>query len=176
MKTLLLSTVAAALAVSAPALAQEGPQYYGGLSYSSTSTNDVDADIGSITGRAGALFTPYLGVEGEVSFGVVDDDINVGGVNVNVEPQYDAAIYGVANLPVNDNFNLFARVGYGTTEIDLSAAGISDTASGESWNYGVGANYFFDGVNGVRADYTRKDFTDDGGEADVWSIGYVRRF
>ena len=32
------------------------------------------------------------------------------------------------------------------------------------------------GKNGVRGEYTRKEFTDDGGDADVWSIGYTRRF
>ena len=61
MKTLLLTTVAATLAIAAPALAQD---YYGGVSYSSTSVDDVDADIGSVTGRFGAKFNPYFGVEG----------------------------------------------------------------------------------------------------------------
>ena len=173
MKTLLLTTVAATLAIAAPALAQD---YYGGVSYSSTSVDDVDADIGSVTGRFGAKFNPYFGVEGEASFGVKDETVSVAGVNVDVEPQYDAAVYGVVSAPISPNLEVFARGGYGTTEVDVSAAGLSETANGESWNYGVGANYFFDGVNGVRADWTRKDFEDDGGEADVWSLGYVRRF
>ena len=47
---------------------------------------------------------------------------------------------------------------------------------GESWNYGVGANYYFDGQNGLRGDWTRRDFEDDAGEADVYSVSYVRRF
>lgn len=176
MKTLALSAAVAALAVAAPALAQDGPSYYGSLSYSNTSTDDIDADLGSITGRFGAKFTPNLGVEGEASFGVKDDTVNVGGVPVEVDQNYDAAVYGVATLPVSPNFELFGRVGYGTTEIEASAAGVTQADDGESWNYGVGANYFFDARNGVRADYTRKDFEDDGGEADVWSLGYVRRF
>ncbi len=176
MKTLLLTTAAAALAIAAPAMAQDGTSYYGGVSYSSTSTDGVDADIGSVTGRFGAKFNQYFGAEVEGSIGINDDTVDVLGTDVDVEPQYDLAAYAVATLPVSPNFELFARGGYGTTEIDVSAAGLSDTISGESWNYGVGANYFFDGVNGVRADWTRKDFEDDGGEADTWSIGYVRRF
>lgn len=169
MKTLLLTTVAATLAIAAPALAQD---YYGGVSYSNISTDDIDADLGSVTGRLGAKFTPHLGIEGEASFGVRDDSIGP----IDVEPKYDAAVYGVVSAPISPNFELFARAGYGTTEIDVSGGGLTEEVSGESWNYGVGANYFFDGVNGVRADWTRKDFEDDGGEADVWSLGYVRRF
>ena len=57
------------------------------------------------------------------------------------------------------------------------AAGLSVTEDGESVNYGAGANYFFDGQNGVRADWTRRDFTDDnGGEVDTYGVSYVRRF
>ena len=33
-----------------------------------------------------------------------------------------------------------------------------------------------DKKTGVRADYTRHDFEDDAGKADVWSVGYVRKF
>ncbi|MNJ04314.1 hypothetical protein D3C73_1650160 [compost metagenome] len=55
-------------------------------------------------------------------------------------------------------------------------AGVEREADGESWNYGVGANYYFDGQNGLRGDWTRRDFTDDGGEVDVYSVNYVRRF
>ena len=34
-----------------------------------------------------------------------------------------------------------------------------------------GANYFIDGQNGIRADWTSY-----GGDANVWSVSYVRRF
>ena len=50
------------------------------------------------------------------------------------------------------------------------------SGDGESVNYGVGANYFIDGRNGIRADWTRRDFRDDGGEADTYGLSYVRRF
>ena len=55
-------------------------------------------------------------------------------------------------------------------------AGVERKAGGDSWNYGVGANYYLDGVNGVRADWTRRDFRDDRGEADAYSVSYIRRF
>lgn len=169
-----LLIAAAVSALGAPAMAQSvSPTYYGTLGY--TQLDHGDGDLGAITGRLGARLNPYFGVEGEASFGVRDDDFTVAGVPVKVEHNYDVAAYAVGTLPVTPNFELFGRVGYGTTEIEAKAAGVSARGDGESWNYGVGANYFFDGQNGVRGDWTRRDFRD-GGEADVYSLNYVRRF
>ena len=41
----------------------------------------------------------------------------------------------------------------------------------------MGAQYHFDGKNGVRGDYTHEAFTNGGsGHADVWAIAYTHRF
>ena len=175
MRNILLATAAISM-FAVPAMAQtvQSPSYYGTLGY--TQLDGSQGDLGAVTGRAGAKFTPNLGVEGEVSFGVRDEDITVAGVDGKLKHEYDAAIYGVATLPVSPNFDVFARVGYGTTELKAKAAGVSASEDGESVNYGAGANYYFDAQNGVRADWTRRDFRSDGGEADVYSVNYVRRF
>lgn len=175
MRNILLAA-AAITAISGPALAQSmtGPQYYGTLGYSQL--DHSQGDLGAVTGRLGAKFNPYIGVEGEASVGVKDDDFNIEGVDGKLDNQYDAAAYVVGTLPVTPNFELFARGGYGTTKIKAEVAGVDVEADGESWNYGAGANYYFDGQNGVRADWTRRDFRDDAGEADVYSLNYVRRF
>jgi hypothetical protein len=34
----------------------------------------------------------------------------------------------------------------------------------------------FDAKNGLRADYTREEFQDKGGDANVWAVSYVRKF
>lgn len=178
MKKILLSTAAAAMFVAAPAMAQSwpAPEYYGSLGYSHMEADGADAQLGAVTGRIGAKLTPYFGVEGEGSFGVRDDEVTIAGVTADVKLKHDLAAYGVAFLPISPNFELFGRLGYGTTKVKASAANMAASADGESWNYGVGANYFFDGQNGVRADWTRRDFEDDGGKADVYSLNYVRRF
>ncbi|AYG94061.1 porin family protein [Brevundimonas naejangsanensis] len=163
-----------ALPAAAQVVQPGGPTYYGTLGYSQL--DHSDGDLGAVTGRLGARLNPYLGVEGEASIGVKDDDFTVTGVPGKLEHDYDAAAYVVGILPVTPNFELFARGGYGTTRIKAELGGFESKADGESWNYGVGANYFFDGQNGVRGDWTRRDFTDDGGEVDVYSLNYVRRF
>ena len=176
MRTLLLSTAALTL-LAAPAMAQSisSPQVSGSVGY--TVLDGDDGDLGAITGRATAKFNRDFGVEGEASFGVKDEDVTVGAVTGSLEHVYDAAAYGVATLPINENFELFGRLGYGTTSIKADVAGFTASEDGESVNYGVGANYFFDGRNGIRADITRRDFTDsNGGEVDTYGIGYVRRF
>lgn len=175
MRNIILAA-AAVSALAAPAFAQsvQGPSYYGTLGYSQL--DHSDGDLGAVTGRIGAKFSPYIGVEGEASVGVKDDDFTIAGVDGKLEHEYDAAAYVVGTLPVTQNLELFARGGYGTTKIKAEIAGIDEDADGESWNYGAGANYYFDGQNGVRADWTRRDFEDDAGEADVYSVSYVRRF
>ncbi len=175
MRNILLAAAAVSV-IAAPAFAQtmQGPSYYGTLGYSQL--DHSDGDLGAITGRVGAKFNPYLGVEGEASIGVKDDDFTFAGVDGKIEHDYDAAAYVVGTLPVTPNFELFARGGYGTTKIKTELAGFNGEVDGESWNYGAGANYYLDGQNGLRADWTRRDFRDDAGEADVYSLSYVRRF
>lgn len=175
MRNILLAAAAVSV-IAAPAFAQtmQGPTYYGTLGYSQL--DHSDGDLGAVTGRVGAKFNPYLGVEGEASIGVKDDDFTFAGVDGKIEHDYDAAAYVVGTLPVTPNFELFARGGYGTTKIKTELAGFNGEVDGESWNYGAGANYYLDGQNGLRADWTRRDFRDDAGEADVYSLSYVRRF
>ncbi|RZJ40773.1 MAG: porin family protein [Brevundimonas sp.] len=175
MRTLILAAVAAT-AFAAPAMAQtvSSPQWYGTLGYGQV--DDDFADLGTVTGRIGARFTPYLGAEAETSFGVADDKKDFGAVNGVVRHRYDAAAYAVATLPVAQNWSMFGRVGYGVTELQSEAAGVQSSDHQTSVNYGAGVNYDFDARNGVRADFTRRDYTDDAGKADVYSVNYVRRF
>lgn len=176
MRNILLATAALTL-IGTPVLAQSfsDPQWTGSIGY--THLDGDDGSLGAVTGRVGAKISRYIGVEGEASFGVKDEDITIGGVDGSLEHEYDAAIYGVANVPVSENLELFGRLGYGTTSIKADVAGFTASEDGESLNYGAGANYFFDGQNGVRADWTRRDFTDDdGGEIDTYGLSFVRRF
>lgn len=174
--------VLAFMGVAASAQAQSAfePTPYATIGYTSFDAKDSGVNVGAITGRAGVQLHPNFATEGELSFGVQDDDVREQGVDVNIKHRFDIAAYGVAILPLGDRAQLFARVGFGHTEIEAkaSAAGAAASVSldGKSWNYGVGGQYFLDDKNGVRLDWTRRDFTEDQGEVDVYSINYVRRF
>ncbi|WP_425998981.1 porin family protein [Caulobacter sp. DWR1-3-2b1] len=172
MKTLIAATLVAAI----PALshAQVSPEYYGSVGYGSTRADG--ADVGAIQGRLGAKLTPHFGVEGEVGVGVTDDKTDVAGVPVNVELKHQAAAYAVGYLPVTPNIDLLARAGYGTTKFKASSGGVSATDSQDSWNYGVGAQYRLDDKNGLRADWTKSEYTNSKADADTLAVSYVRKF
>jgi len=195
MKSLIAAASVAVLAAAVPALAQAqtdtvAPGAYGTLGYADAHTSGVD--LGAIEGRLGYRFNNWLGVEGELAGGVKDEKRSdtfgtAGTVNTKIKLQNEEAIYGVGFLPISPNFDLLARVGYGDTRIKATAtatggvgtlpASASQSAHGGSWNFGAGAQYFFDGKNGLRGDYTRQEFTgSNSGHADVWSIAYSRRF
>ncbi|MBX3481178.1 MAG: porin family protein [Caulobacter sp.] len=174
MKSLMIAASLATLAVAAPAMAQDmTPTGYGTIGYAHGDYEGLD--VGVIEGRIGARFGQYLGVEGELGGGVKGDTVNILGTNYDADLTYSVAGYGVGYLPVNPNFDLFARVGYGKSELDISGP-FGGKTSANSWNYGVGGQYFFTDKDGIRADYTRHDFDDNQGNADVVSVSYVRKF
>ncbi|HEY9218924.1 MAG TPA: porin family protein [Phenylobacterium sp.] len=176
MKTLVVAAAAAAALLSIPAMAsaQETSGVYGTIGYAHLDADDVN--LGGVQGRLGYRFHPNFAVEGEAAFGINDDEINVGpGLNVDVELKHELAAFAVGYLPVSPNFDLLARVGYATASIEASGAGVSGDEDVDGFAYGVGAQFFFDGLNGIRGDYTHHDFEDDA-DADVWAIAYSRRF
>jgi outer membrane immunogenic protein len=187
----IIAAACAATLIPAAALAQQATTaptgLYGTLGYAATNTSGVD--LGAIQGRLGWRFNNWFGVEGEFAAGVKDDkgSQTIGGTTVNTKVKLndEEAIYGVGFLPLSPNFDLLARIGYGhqgakVTATSTGAGGpvsISDTARGDSWNYGAGLQYHFDGSNGVRGDYTRQEFTgDNSGHADVWAVAFTHRF
>ena len=149
-----------------------------------------DASITMLTGRLGYRLNDFFAVEGEVGFGLGGDDfdraipVQVLGttatvdtnVTLDVKNYYIAFARGI--LPVSEQFDVFARVGYGqaTAEADVVGSLAGFTASGsaeddaDGFAYGVGAQFNFTDNDGIRADYTRLD------ETDIISLGYSRRF
>ena len=149
-----------------------------------------NADITMINGRLGYRLNDFLAIEGEIGFGLGGDDfdstvpVDVLGSNVNVDlnTTLDVKSYYIAFargiLPLSDQFDVFARVGYGqaTAEADIVGMALGFTASGSAeqdasdFAYGVGAQFNLTANDGIRADYTRLD------ETDIISLAYSRRF
>ncbi|HEX2815403.1 MAG TPA: porin family protein [Phenylobacterium sp.] len=185
MKALITAASALALAALLPAAASAqtapttnvGTTFYGTLGYADSNTDHLN--LGTIQGRVGARFGQYFGVEGELGAGVTNDKTTVGGIDIKAKIQNQEAIYGVGFLPLSPEFELLARIGYGDTraKAKASAFNVADSESGNSWNYGVGGQYHFDDKNGVRADYTREEYTgSNSGAANVYALSYVRKF
>ena len=162
MKTLMIAASVAALSLAAPALAQ-AQEVYGTIGYANVDIDPVN--LGAIQGRLGVNFNSHFGIEGEASFGVADDEIL--GVSVELTNTYGAFV--VARMPVSENVDIFVRGGFASGEIDVGGTSASDDGGA----YGAGLQAMFTPNDGVRFDYTRYSF---GGDADVWSVAYVRKF
>jgi opacity protein-like surface antigen len=200
-KLVLATAAAAALCVGAPALAlaQDNPAAtpdgaYVNLGWSHLTTNGASTE--GIQGRLGYRFMPFLGVEGELRGGLSTGhntfDYTTGtppvttSTDVGVKQSIAGAGYVVGFLPVMPNrFDVLARVGYGWSRYDLTPATLSTYHADEhGLRYGVGAQYLFDGANGVRVDWTREQMSnfdvpaglDVSNHANVWGVSFVHKF
>jgi hypothetical protein len=179
------AVAAAAAAIAAPASAETLSSYLSPVSYTAslgyTGISWGGNNMGAVTLRAGADLGKYVGVEGEGSFGVADASVSVGGATAKTHLNNAYAGYLVGRYPIMPNGNLFARVGYGHLDAQASASyggvNASARAGSDSLNYGAGGQYFFDGKNGLRLEYTRYDLRTDGAkDADTWSLSFVHKF
>lgn len=184
-RLILAGAAGIALMIAAPALAQgadgaggrawyQPTDVYGSLGYTGINQGSPSgAHVGAVTGRLGARFGRYVGLEAEASGGVKNDTPTPGGYTVSLDHQY--AGYVVGYLPVLPNADLFARAGYGNSKIRYQGTG-GFAQNTESFNYGAGAQYFLNAHDGVRAEYTRQESNDSGPNADTIGVSYVHRF
>ena len=195
MKLMLMTAAAAAvLAASVPAMAQSVDStnktgIYGNLGWNETQVEG--ANTGAINALIGGRWGNYLGVEGELNYGLSSGDRTFGagtaGQNdVNVKQKLGGAAYGVGFLPLGQNLDLLARVGWGKADYRISPTGLDHyTATESGIRYGVGAQYILTGGTGVRLDWTRAhmgDLTDSGQyfsgnrDTNTWSIALTHKF
>ena len=162
-----LVSLAAILAASPAAFAQGDVEISGGYS----NFDAGPAEVGALTGRGTYFATPNLGVEGEASVGVKDDDFGFG----TVELDHSLGAFGVMQAPVNDRVSLFGRLGYSATELSTNNPALSSAASDiKGVAYGVGAKFNANEKFGIRGEFTKHE--GDRNDADVVSIGGVMRF
>ena len=176
MKSLLLASAAVALTAASAHAQFYQPQsgnFHLGAGYQAVDTDEVTFD--TLTLRAGYDVNPYLGFEGDLLVGLGDEDVTFAGDVFETSLDYGLGGYVKGQLPISEQFSLFARGGYTYAEVEGSAFGVTASDDVDGWAYGVGAEWAFAGPNAVRADYTRYDF-EDGGEADGFGVSYVRRF
>ncbi|HEY0600817.1 outer membrane beta-barrel protein [Brevundimonas sp.] len=173
MRLFILAAVAAS-AVALPAAAQTGfkPEITASAGYTRFADGSEDWDGHSVTARVAARFHRYVGVEAEGSLGVGSSEI----AGVDLKMNHTVAAFAVAYLPLSENFDLTARLGYGSTEFEASVGGATGTESFSGVAAGIGGQYFFDESNGLRMDVTRHHYDDLDGGFDAVSFAYIRRF
>lgn len=205
MKKLLIissSAAAIALALSAPAVAQEDTGLYvqGGYSYLNIEPDGADSGVDSnaFTGRVGYQFTPMFSLEADVSTGIDDGefDYNVdedefdlddnGDTDLNdviaasgdLGLNYLVGLYGRAAVPVTDRLNVSARAGYAYIDVDASIVTPGGTTLGviedsaDGPALGAGISYDLTDSWQLRGDYTYYDFEETDTGAATIAVGY----
>lgn len=184
-KSAILAAISSAslLSMSGAAFAQEINNYEGvyfDVGYSFINI-DVDVDdvsgeinLGAVTGHAGYNFSDNFAVEVEASLGVDDEDASDGMVSASVGLETALGVYAKGEIPLNDQFRIFGRIGFISAELEAEATGIgsvSDSDTGVA--YGVGGTADINENVFVRVDYTAYDI--DAVDADVVFIGIGAR-
>lgn len=205
MKKLLIissSAAAIALALSAPAVAQEDTGLYvqGGYSYLNIEPDGADSGVDSnaITGRVGYQFTPMFSLEADLSTGIDDGefDYNVDEDEFDLDDNEDTdlddviaasgdlglnylvGLYGRATVPVTDRLNVSARAGYAYIDVDASIVTPGGTTLGviedsaDGPALGAGISYDLTDSWQLRGDYTYYDFEDTDTGAATIAVGY----
>jgi outer membrane immunogenic protein len=147
------------------------------LTFEEEDEGGEDLQLGAITGKVGGRFNRFFAVEADASIGVLDDSVDILGVGVDIGLESQVGLHLVGMYPISPATDLFARLGYNyfQLEAEIEDADFSDTDDTTAVSLGVGAQHFFDGVNGIRGEYTRYEFQDEG-DADALTLSYVRKF
>jgi opacity protein-like surface antigen len=170
------------------------------LSNLSAQGNTIDlgeetVKVNMITGRVGYRIMDFLAIEGEAGFGLGGDSFErtipvavsgVGTINVDTDVSMDVSNYGGVFargiLPLGDQFEIFARAGYGFAKAEADVVGTvallpgfsataSESDSVNDFAYGIGAQFNIDDTHGVRLDYSSI-----GSEVSVVSLSYAINF
>lgn len=183
-KTTIAALLAAAgLAASQASLAQARPDQGG---YIGASVGQMEADGACGSGQscdfkdtAFKVFGGYRfnrNLAGEVFWGEWGEiSVRQGTASATGEIR-TIGLAAVGILPINQQFELFGKLGFGNTKQKVSASAPGFTIAGQDTGtellYGFGATYNFTRNLGVRAEW---EFLNDS-EVDIMSIGIQYRF
>lgn len=168
-----IALTCAAIAVMAPALAEDNGAY-AGLGYTYLGSDTFDFHTGTL--RLGYDFSRYFGVEGEALIGLGDDEIGViNSTPVTGELDFGLGAFAKLQYPLGDQIKVFARAGYIYQEGSVSGLNITVEDSDSGFAVGGGAEYSFTPHQGVRLEYTRYQYGEDSG-ANGFGASYILRF
>lgn len=128
--------------------------------------NTLKANPGALTGVLGYQLHPNVAVEGFLGLGIVKDEIEFNGTPIGLNAKFKNTV-GVFIKPgfmVSENTELFARLGYLRTKLELSAGGVSVSDSDTGAAYGLGVNLNLTDTLYVQANWM-SHYKDDGVKA-----------
>ena len=142
--------------------------------YVNVGVDTFSFDSFGVSGKVGYNFNRYLGVEGQLGYGFIDD--NEDGVLVPIDAEgnfargdadvgYDlfGGAFAVGRVPVTPEVDLFGRIGYHFTQFDAEVetpqgdADFGVDADGFAFGGGAQFNFGPQGLSGIRAEYTNFD-------------------
>lgn len=114
---------------------------YTGLNYTfmSLDAGGEDADVGTLSAKAGVMATPFLGFEARGGFGVDDDRVR--GIDFSVDNFFG----GYATFNIANESPVTPYVVLGFTRVEVEAEGPFNTVTDDDSDvsYGVGLNMEF---------------------------------
>ena len=180
--------------VETPYVEESTGNFYLGLGYGFLSA-DRETSLGALTFdqgtedydqillQAGYKFNDYVALEGRYWLGLSDNAwATIGNNAIQSVGEIDSwGIYVKPMYPVGDSFNVYALLGYASTDYSITNGADGDI-DGFSW--GLGADYAFSESWSVFVDYT--ELSDDDStnllgnniedELEVWSFGVTYSF
>jgi opacity protein-like surface antigen len=127
----------AAVGARAENYAQESPYFELGITQLNYTEPGYSVRPTNALVRAGYDFNPNFSIEGLVSESVSSDTLQ--GISFKVDSGYGAYLKG--NLKIAPRFEVFGLAGWAHATVSASIPGASLSASGNSFSYGVGAQY-----------------------------------
>ncbi len=170
---LILAAVATTLLAASPAMAADDGGFYAGASLGIFNVDESgfsESDTGyKLFG--GWMFNQFVGGEVEYIDGgtVRDGGFGIDSTGINLSAK--------GNWPVNEQFDVFGKVGYYFWDADIDFTGNSGqeaNSSGSDLSWGIGAGYDFTDNLGVVAEW--QWFQIEEADADMWSVGVVWKF
>lgn len=124
---------------------------YAGLDLGTTNVSDMSGNQASVGGFVGYSFNTYVAVEGAYRH---LGTWNESGVDVKAS---QTAVSVVGTLPLNQQFNLFGRLGFSKVKAEASYQGMSISDSRTNTLVGIGAGYNFSEKIAARVEMQRPD-------------------
>jgi len=179
---------------SAPALSQQETGWYAGLSVGQSKAKDActgTAFTGITCDDSDTAFSIFGGYQVNRNLGLELGYVDLGeatasGLGATASAKSKGfELLGVGTYPINQQFDVYGKLGFFRWDLDLSASGpggsISLSESGTDLTYGFGVKYSFTKNVGMRVQWQRyndigKEATTGTSDVDVISVGVVFKF